>query len=1236
MKALRVKQYGYMVCTAVLFVVTIFAIFTGIRTASAEQSIVTITSPKPDQKLAQKAQTITGRAPALKRVRVFDGTKLIGDATADVQGNWNLAWKAVLPGQHQLNAYLVDGTLYKTAPLSDQSLTGVSLNNGQPITNYTTGLSNPDSLVYDQSNQYTYALNRNNHTVSVVNTNTKAYVSTISYATADALAPNSYDTSPCHCKNYAYAYDANSRQLFIFDLERIYIISTQTNQVARTITLDMPVQDGEASGTPEYRLYVDQQAQYVYFYVAAGTYNDQPIQRYNVGTGQKDQDFNIEGGRVVVAHNGDVYYINKNGSDATNAEGGRLYKYGGAKVDLSSVGCQTADDENLAASVTQNSIYVGCYDGPATSSPSKQIAINTENGALSDVSLANDASMKWLTQGNLVADRLALYSGSGNLTIKSLNTSNNQPLPDISYPSLGDSQPAQSLRSSFAVSTDGKYTFIASSGDGVLIFKTINSETASDIASYVYKYSWSTNNSEVTIGARQMNFFPSIDYLLQDFKKPVFVGDNIMYISLQPANALELLDTTSGDFQEISHGVAAPRKVYSSKQNNRLFTMADSTLRDNDTLVPFLSNQIKVSNLQTGAYEQTITLGVRDFAFAGYVSPDGNQLYIFSMDAADLFSGSNDAPITIYRFNTQTLTIDKTYQDIAHEDAGYEAQLLYGLTLNESNMGMSGDELIYGNLDTTKVYFLNVNSGELRTYTNTPDAPVTSNNALPFAGALAVDPTGKYVAVFHGVHFDDGLFGREVKVIKVSDLSVQSTDVSTRVGTALSFTESGELLVGSFSQSADASFTLLNPDDASIIKNKTSLISLGLKFSSGNVSLICWPTAAHPLKEGGEYVAFTLVCLNISSESYLFTTQQVLIDGRNFNYLNALETSNFSNISSDQVSVFAALNSMGAPLADTTVSLATQNVKVVADSISITQPAANKKIAAGERTITGTATPDQTLTIKIDGKSIGSVTADEYGLWSKKYRFEGTESKIKAEFVVPSRDKAFINTVDANMQDSTFRSRMATVSIDGGVEKIVELPDGLVAVSSIASQKAGKVYAIGFQPNSGGGRLLTFDAKTSALISNVSLDNDFLSALSSENGTSFNGVVSKDGTLLYILAGGNLLQVRTADGSLQRSYQLGQEFSDAAQDIPPFAGSIAISEKHKQAAIPYMNGKGTAFLDMNTGIVTHIAVPDGVTIIKALFDDTRDSIYVYTSYQEAQSISYTVSAFALSSMDMLW
>ena len=127
-KSLRFKHYSYLILAILLFFVSLGNIFINLRSANADLGSVSITSPGQNEEITEQTRQITGTAPALKEVTIFDGANRIGTTTSSGAGTWSLEWETPRPGQHQLRATVVDGTMYQNQTFNQNSVRALNIN----------------------------------------------------------------------------------------------------------------------------------------------------------------------------------------------------------------------------------------------------------------------------------------------------------------------------------------------------------------------------------------------------------------------------------------------------------------------------------------------------------------------------------------------------------------------------------------------------------------------------------------------------------------------------------------------------------------------------------------------------------------------------------------------------------------------------------------------------------------------------------------------------------------------------------------------------------------------------------------------------------------------------------------------------------------------------------------------------------------------------------------------------
>jgi signal transduction histidine kinase len=1215
MKSLRLKHYGFVALSSILFIVSSIGMLSNLRSAQAEVSSVSITSPTANQKLSNEKQTIKGTAPALKKLTIYDGSKKIAQTTSDVNGKWSVEWDKVTPGKHSLKAYLVDGTVYSTSPYSENSVKALNLNNGQQGATFAAGLTVPEGFFYDSNNNYSYALNKSNHTVSIFNMANNNPVSTISYATQEALASTEFDSSPCRCKNYSYAYDEQARKLYVMDLERIYEISTQTNSVTRTIPISSILQAGNDSDPQQYKLYVDPQSSYLYVYLNSANAAN-PIHRINLSSGDIDN-WTVEGNDLVSAQNGDVYYINPTINEDSSSNASFLYRYSSQTnssdiINLSSLAnCQTGDSTHLAMASDQSTVYVGCFDGPASNFPPILIGISTSDQTIAEIDIAgenavgSDSNQIWLTEGNVKANKFIiallpqptveeLENGvytNNTVHFVSLNTTNNQVQQSVSA-DIPHGEQAK-LKDRTVISGSGWWSVTYYYSDPIgLITKLFSSD----------------NNLLNTY-----NDSPGLSSTFLDIYKVASVNDSqIAIISNYPRNSIELQNINTGEFSSLEYGLGGALRSYASKSSNKLYSINQAGGITSQGVVLPSSNRIKVSDLETGEYQTSIRLNSNDMIIRAALDDGGEKLYVLSVNLV-----TEPTKLKVTRIDTQTGLIDKEYGSVTN--IGIDNEIGYLYATDSSSIGLIGDELVFS--VSEKVYLLDTSKDTLRTVDNL----VPDDGHTPYSKPiLAIDPNGKYVAVNFGTD-------EPIKIIKVSDLSIQSTisGYSANAFTAI-FSGKEKVVVNDLTAGL---IRVFNPETGEL--EKTVSIFQDLVSSPG--SEYCFFLGGNMTEGAGNYMAGTVDCISTSQNSdgtYDGKIYAVVVDLDKYQILGSQLTKTVKLQSGAILEGYVAEN-----IYNPTVSLATQNVTVVADSVSIIEPAVGKKINAGKHTITGTAPPNKKLNIYADGQNIGSVSSDVYGLWKLDHNFIGKESQIKAIYKVDSYDRAYLEQLYMDTNSNTFYSKLLAIKAGTGiVERELKLPSGYIATNSLLNKSGDKLYVFALDQNMEGARILIYDTSSDKLVRSVKMSAEQIAANGGKAG--FNFSVSSDEKYLYSVATNGLYKFDLKTGELVKTYDLGQEFADAQapdEDFNPFTTPTAlVGDKNNLIFVPYFNQHGGAYINTITNEVNQVSVPEGVTLVKTLLDDDHSTLYAFVSFPDGGSTTNVISANNINTFENKW
>ncbi len=1206
MKALRIKHYGYIVATGLLLVFCALSIVGGLKGAQAEVGEVAITYPAPDQKVFQGNQTIKGTAPALKKLSVFDGTKKIGETTAGVDGKWQINWPKVKPGQHNLKAYLVEGIVYDSNPLSPTSVKGSNLNDGQTATSFEAGISSPEAVVYDSVGNKSFVLNRINHSISVFNMANNSLSDTIKYATTEALVPTDEDKSPCRCTNFSYVYDQQNRRLYVLDLERIYVINTQDNSVVRTTPVSLAGQDNFDYYNPaDYRLYLDPAASYLYLYVANGN-DDKLIQRYSTDTGQKDESWVHSGRAIVGISGGDVYFVNRTNNSETASAKSYLYKYSSSNqqtsvVDLSSL-CYNPSwylSVNLAVATDQNTIYTSCEGD--SSGHQKLLGINASSGQITNLNLPIDASYTWLTKGNLVANKLAFlgatqtYHSGDNFTytaaIKGFNTETNSFQQDIE---LDESQYFGSdlylgaatslLAKSFVVSPDGWFSFMSYKAGTVYIFVA---NTDSNQVQHTYQKN----------GVAELQF--------DGVRNSAYLGNNkVGFLPDLERNSIKVIDTSSGGVSTIQHGAGSGIQLYSSKLANRLFATSEVIRFNSESFGP-LSGRITVSNLQTGEYQQTINLESVGYIAGAVMDANEQYLYVASISLVD------PSNITVRKINTQTLNVERTYSPI---DIGNQIPYL--------RMKLTNNELMLSSYTAT-VKLLNIANDTQRTLTL--DSVATS--ATSFMGLITADPQGSKIAAYNAQASSSS--GRhKISIIDRNSLEVSATvDLGSNdssVVSSLGFTNDGKLLVGYYSLTG-GNLKIHNLDGTVHVQ------AAGSNFPSGQR---CYIANIHSVPSEEAYIFTDSYCLPVGGDGYGDVSRYLEVyDAQNLNKIQTIKQAEAGAYDSSNYSSLLAVYSLSKNSTYPEVITANQTVNVVADGIEITSPASNAELAKGEHTIKGTAPPGQTVTVTVNGSSIGTATSDEYGLWEKKYTFAAGNHDIKAAYQQPGYAKAYLTRLSFATTQSYYTSGVNL--LDGSVEDDISPPAGMAPIASFLSEDGSKLYIFNLALGEGGLTLEIYNTENNDPPTTVNLDIANEGDGDGDIDLLATPVISEDGETAYMLLQGTdynaqFTAISTVSGQVEDRIDLGQE-CDSLSDI--FGATPIVAEDLNMAYLFCRSGMAFA-VDLSIGTATSLDIPEDSFVAAYQYDATSSTLYMLAGNDDASDVF--VLAYNLESSTVNW
>lgn len=658
MKYLRIHHYAYLLLTIVLVLFSGYKLIGSFRVAQAEETPVTITSPTPNQQVAQGEQSITGTGPALKKIIVFDGEERIGTTIAQADGVWSLDWDNQVPGDHTLKAIAETGSVYRATATGSNSIQTHDVNNGQITQNYASGFSGSINTEYDSGMNKLFVINYIGRTISLVNAETKEVVDTVTYSSTSTAQVGNFSSiandsvyDEAHHKLYILETDTEGPPL----VSKIHIFDTQT------LTSSTTILDDSDFGTIGRRLLLDPSANFLYLYSA----QDDDVGRINLSTNTPDASWNnrFKAKSIVATPNGDVYFNNGEQDPASLTQ---VYTEATDSLEALNIDesvCtknSIASQADLALSSDYKTVYFACQND--NEQVGKILAYSTETASV-DTTFSYD---RILTNGKLTGGYLLLYT-EGDSDIRVINSTSNTEEPIVS----GFSGAIE--ENSFLFSDSSTMHFLSYEVPNNHLY-TVDLETGTI-----------TNTQDYSV-------FTSF-YGVQKITKTTGGTPQLVIAPEQYTSSLSFINISTGELSNVYDGMGLAWKTFHSAEAERVFTI-DLRL-SNDLGAPV----VKVANTTNGEYQGVIDLPNGFLPGSGVMSGDGATLYVAGTFAT--FTG--DATAKIYAINTSTLSVDRVYSSVENE----------GLDYSGINLALNDDALFF--MTSTKLYRLNLETDTTQT-----------------------------------------------------------------------------------------------------------------------------------------------------------------------------------------------------------------------------------------------------------------------------------------------------------------------------------------------------------------------------------------------------------------------------------------------------------------------------------------------------------------------------------------
>jgi|GEM_PF-5848472 len=920
-----------------LFVLTSFSFIQNLRSVRAESVPVAITSPSADQQLTQGAVQITGTAPALKNIIVYDGASKIGGTTSNAGGTWAVSWNNQQAGHHTLRALMVTGSTYKAAMIGRDSVQASDANTGQVTQNYPAGFSHTIGMAYDTSLDKILVINEYSGTVTVLDGTTQNVQTTVTFSTEFGAAS----------QVTGYTFDQTHHRLYILREKALSIIDTQSNTLVANINYASARIVQEQTYFQEIRY--DQEGRYVYFYNRLQTYPENStnsrfsvqVQRIDLQSNSMDTWWNSNYGLIdgmldiLPGSNQKVYIVKTDSVSVYNNQDNSLSQINFDFSQCSNYpGGQTFHAEAAAMSMDFKKLYFVC--AKEDESP-PMIAYNTETETTigsfdlyQGFNTGNGIGGGQLTQHYYV--QLAFYSDR----LEVYDTDTDTALPEITGLNAINGDTYASERPMAVVS-----------GNDSLYILTRNQNTSD---SSLYKVDPSTGGI-----VAQHTYAPQdnpLSFYGDGSTMAKSSGNNDNVLATTVINQLYELNPVAGTSKVTGYGMNSAASIYHSKTNNRVFSTPTSL--DGD------SSFVAVGNTLTGEYESSILLP-NFLPFYSHMDETGSTLYFFGIA---FVPGNPGQYVTrVYAIDTLTLSISHVYTSMGIQpNNGQEQYDLFTASLTGH-----GNELILATCG--KIYKLNLTNDQTQT-ASTSHTSCLANTGLPITSAL--NSAGTRLAVVS----DWGT----VDIYDTSTLSLvrtierESTPISDGFRD-IRFNSADDIIVSSAGitprlfkyKLSDGSLSTTIP-----LENHCS--------DANNMRFISFADTS-----SSDYLQASLTCINPSTfggGSLGDAETSTSVVDTNL----GIEVTNRQTESSPGAA-YLAIRSYGVEATDINVSTDTRSVLTLGESLVITSPSNNAHLDKGTHTITGSATPNATINITVDSTTIGTTQSNEFGAWEYEYNF---------------------------------------------------------------------------------------------------------------------------------------------------------------------------------------------------------------------------------------------------------
>lgn len=999
LKSLRLKHYSYLLLALLLLVFSMVNIVTNLFTANASDAAVTITSPTANQEVNQSTRQITGLAPALKEVVVFDGTERIGTTTASAGGTWSIEWEDPTPGEHQLRATVTDGVVYDPDVFSQNSIKAKTLNTGQVTQNYAAGLSGSTGIVFDDGLQKSFVINYYAGTVSQIDMASKEIEETIVYNSGtersglgearyySLCAANEIIRSVC-----AYTFDQQSHKLYLLDNTKLYVINLQSRVVESTIEVGETDDNEYAPIDLQYKLYLDPQNDFVYIYHArhVGVPTLNTVKRVNLQAQALEDGWTKQNSNAAVSTAaGDVFF-------ADNAALFVALASSETPEEVSIAGglCANGIDQ-LALAKDENYLYAACRN---ESDSKKIVVISTNDGQI--VSTL-DREGNFLQEGNLTSEKLLVATASDN-SIQVLDTTTNSFVSNI-----------QSIAGVMQ-----KRSMVIDGTNEKVYFATLDADSSQN-----HLYTVDLNNSGILADFTN----PTTDY--SGVRSATLTTlSSYAFVPVEANESVHSLSLSNGTHGLIESGMGSPVMSVYSESTQRLFTIPGAGVLG-------LGNRIAVASTDDASFQEKVTLPGSYTIVGAELNESGSTLYALG---AELNDQSSLQVTKVFAIDTTTLQVTQIYNTVSQ------------YTYNETGEGFSriaikGTKLAF--TDSRTLYVVDLeNDTSVTSALDSMDGSYGSlTGSLGILSRVAFSNDGSKVAVI--------IDARHVSVRDLDSLTeqFQITKAANYYISGVFFDQNNDILVTSGAEvSTGGSIHLgrYNNSTGSLIK------TIALPNPPGLGLWVCLPTV-NTLSSSQELFTTTAMCVNFIGAPDPSISW--------YNYVVDLETDTATHTKEHGDN--AAIN--GIPIiTDVELLSVTQTVVVRADAVTITSPSEGEQVAVGIRKIIGTAPSNASIRLKIDGRSIGTVQADQYGAWNLDHEFTTRKAyQIKAEYTKPTKQLQYLPFMSLDISQYPTVTYTGKISIfntqNNKTEREFTLPDDYIPLVLEVSNDQSKLYVVG-------------------------------------------------------------------------------------------------------------------------------------------------------------------------------